>query len=114
VPLAERTDEGFGAELWATRTMVEEFADFRGRAATVLKDLISNRRQAPQAHEGSDYLPVPGARVCDLAAILLHRLFHLELSPSAFLSLPPSGRDKQIKEFQQSRFFRSAFEREQS
>jgi hypothetical protein len=115
VPLAESAPmKGVEAELWATRTMVEEFADFRGRAASVLKDLLSNRRQAPPAQEGSDYQLLPGARVCDLATILLHRLFHLELSPSAFLSLPPSGRDKQIKEFQQSRFFRSTFEREQS
>jgi hypothetical protein len=113
VPLAETAPiKDLETELWVTRTLAEEFADFRDRAASVLKDLLSNRRQAPQAQEGSEYQPLPGARVCDLATILLHRLLHLELSASAFLSLPPSGRDKQIKEFQKSRVFRSAFERE--
>jgi hypothetical protein len=115
VPLAESAPmKDVEAELWATRTMVEEFVDFRRRAASVLKDLLLNRRQAPAAHEGSVYLPVPGARVCDLAAILLHRLFHLELSPSSFLTMPLVDRDKRIKEFQHSRVLRSAFEKESS
>ena len=91
-----------------TRTMVDEFVDLRRRAASALKDLLSNRRPATPTREASDYLPVPAARVCDLAAILLHRLFHLELSPSAFLSMAPDDRDKQIKEFQKSPAFRSA------
>lgn len=117
VPLAESAPmKDVEVELWATRTMVDEFADFRGRAASVLKHLLSNRRQAqaPPANQGSEELSVPGTRVCDLATILLHRLFHLELLPSVFLNLPPRDRDKQIQEFQQSRFFRSAFEREPS
>jgi len=113
VPLAESAPmKDMEAELWATRTMVEEFVDFRRRAASVLKDLLSNGRPAPSSHEGSVYLPVPGARVCDLAAILLHRLFHVELSPSAFLSLLPDDRDKRIREFQDSRVFHSAFDSE--
>lgn len=113
VPLARSAPmKDLDAELWATRTMVEEFVDFRRRAAAVLKGLLSNPRSAPPAREGSAYLPLPGARVCDLAAILLHRLFHVELSPSAFLSLPPEDRDKQIRGFKDSRVFRSAFDRE--
>ena len=113
VPLAKSAPmKDLEAELWATRTMVEEFVDFRRRAASVLKGLLSNRRSAPPAREDSAYLPVPGARICDLAAILLHRLFHVELSPSAFLSMSPADRDKRIREFQDSRVFRSAFNSE--
>lgn len=98
------------AELWAMRTMVEEVVALRQRAASVLKGLLSNRRPAPPAPEGSTYQPPPGARVCDMACILLHRLLHVEMSPSAYLGMPREDRDQRIGEFQESRVFRSTFE----
>lgn len=115
VPLAESASmPDTETELWAMRTMVEELVAFRRRAASILKGLLSNRRPAPlmpPAPDGSfTYQSPPGARVCDLAFILLHRIFHLESSSSAFFGMPPGDRDKRIKKFTESRAFRSAFE----
>jgi hypothetical protein len=98
------------SELWVMRTMVEEVVTFRQRAASVLKGLLSNRRPVPPVLEGSAYQPPPGARVCDMTYILLHRLLHVEMSPSDYLGMLRADRDKRITEFQNSRVFRSEFE----
>jgi hypothetical protein len=100
---------GLDAELWAMRTMVEELAALRQRAASVLRTFLLNRRPALPAPE-SPYENFPGTRVCDLAFLLLSRIFHLELSVSEFCNLPADGRDARIREFQASRAFQSAFE----
>ena len=111
VPLAESGGmRNLDAELWVMRTLTEETVAFRRRAASVLKDLLPNRRPAPPVPEESAYQTPPGARVCDLSFILLHRLLHLEESSSAFLALPAADRDRRIREFQTSRPFRAAFE----
>ena len=112
VPLAESAPrQDIETELWAMRTMTEELVALRCRAASVLKGLLSNRRPAPPAlEESSPNRTPPGSRVCDLTFVLLHRILHLDSSPSAFFGLPPAARDKRIKEFQESRPFRSAFE----
>jgi hypothetical protein len=106
VPLAEIAPmHEVQISLWVIRTMAEELVVFRSRAVSVLKSLLTNRRPA---REGSSPYQIPrGTRVCDLAFILLHRIFHLESSPSAFFGLPRDARDKRIKEFQESRAFRS-------
>jgi hypothetical protein len=97
------------AELWALRTMAEEMVALRRRAALVLHDHLSNRHRASRPRDGLPVLPHPsGARVCDVAFVLLHQLLHLECSPSRFYGTPPDDRDRQIKKFQESRAFRSA------
>lgn len=112
VPLAESASrQNIDTELWAMRTMTEELVALRSRAASVLKSLLSNRRPAAPAPEGSSpNRTPPGTRVCDLTFILLQRILHLDSSPSAFFGMPPTDRDKRIKEFQESRPFRAAFE----
>ena len=96
------------SNLWVMRTMAEELVAFRNRTASVLKSLLNNRRPArPTREDPSPYQIPQGTRVCDLAFILLHRIFHLESSPSAFFDLPRDARDKRIKGFQESRAFRS-------
>lgn len=111
VPLAESAPaKEFDDEIWAMRTMTEELVEFRFRSATVLKGLLSNRQPANPAPEGSTYQTPPGARVCDLAYILLHRMLRLESLPSAFFGKRPLDRDASIKAFQKSREFRSTFD----
>ncbi|HTS62659.1 MAG TPA: hypothetical protein VMH28_11590 [Candidatus Acidoferrales bacterium] len=96
-------------ELWALRTMAHEMIEFRQRAAQVLQDLLSNRNRASRQWEGLPPFPhPPGARVCDLAFLLLHRLLRLPCSPSAFYRLPPEDRDRRIRTLPESRAFRSA------
>jgi len=114
VPLAQSAPQNdMNAELWAMRTMTAELMAQRRRTASVLKDLLAVRRAAQPGVEGSaaDQIP-PGTRVCDLAFILMHRLLHLEASPSTFFAMTVADRDKGIVEFQKSRPFRYAFERQ--
>ena len=48
VPLAEGAPmPDVDDELWSIRLISEEFVDFRRRAASLLKDLLGNRRAAP-------------------------------------------------------------------
>jgi hypothetical protein len=111
VPLAESAPaKEFEDEIWAMRTMTEELMDFRLRAATVLQGLLSNRQPANPTPEGSSYQTPPGARVCDLAYILLHRMLRLESSPSAYFGKRAMDRDASIKAFEKSREFRSTFD----
>jgi len=114
VPLAQSAPQNdMNTELWAMRTMTAELMAQRRRTATLLKDLLAVRRAAQPAAEGTtaDQIP-PGTRVCDLAFILMHRLLHVEASPSTFFAMPAADRDKGIVEFQKSRPFRYAFERQ--
>jgi hypothetical protein len=111
VPLAESAPmPDLDIEVWVLRTMADELMEFRRRAATVLKDLLANRHPAAPPTEGTPYQAPPGARVCDLAFILLHRMLRLEFSPAAFLGVPSGDRDTRIQDFRESRVFRSAFE----
>lgn len=112
VPLAESApSRNIDAELWAMRTMTAELQALHRRAASVLKDLLGNRRPALPAQEGAAPAEYPpGTRVCDLAFDLLHRILHLESSPRGFFDLPAGDRDQRIQELQQSRQFRAAFE----
>jgi hypothetical protein len=111
VPLTETAPmPDLDNELWALRFIADELVDFRLRAASVLRDLLSSRRTVPPGPEGVPNQAPPGARVCDLAFILLHRMLHVESSPPAFFDLPPHERDTRIKDFQLSRLFRSTFE----
>lgn len=113
VPLAETASmPDLDSELWTLRIIADELVDFRFRAASVLRDLLSNRRTVPPCHEGVPDQSPPGARVCDLAFILLHRILHMESSSAAFFDLPPHERDTRIEDFQMSRVFRSTFEAE--
>jgi len=114
VPLAQSPPQNdMNTELWAMRTMTAELMALRRRTATVLKDLLAIRRAAQPGVEGSTADQIPqGTRVCDLAFILMHRLLHLEASPSTFFAMPAADRDKGIVEFQKSRPFRYAFERQ--
>ena len=98
-------------ELWALRTITEELVAFRHRTAPVLKTLLANRQAAPPTPDGFAFRTPEGARVCDLAFVLLHRMLHLQHSVSAFLGASDVERDKQIAAFQQSRPFRAAFEK---
>jgi hypothetical protein len=112
VPLADSASSpNQDTELWVMRTITQELVALRSRAASVLKDLLANRRSASPATEGSSasHLP-PDTRVCDLAFVLLRRILHLESASSAFFGMTPVERDKRIKEFQKSREFRAAFE----
>jgi hypothetical protein len=111
VPLAETASmPDLDSELWTLRIMADELVDFRLRAASVLRDLLSSRRAVPPSPEGVPNPTPPGARVCDLAFILLHRMLHVECSPAAFFGIPPDDRDTRIKDFQLTRVFRSTFE----
>lgn len=111
VPLAETASmPDLDNELWALRILADELVDFRLRAASVLRDLLSSRRTIPPGPEDVPHQTPPGARVCDLAFILLHRMLHVESSPPALFDLPPHERDTRIKDFQMSRVFRSTFE----
>src|SRR5215471_1010995 len=109
-PLAtSQSSPNVDIELWAIRTMSQELVAFRARAACVLKSHLSNRNRASRPWEGLAPFPLPsGSRVCDLAILLLHRLLHLEWSPSAFFRVPAVDRDRQIEAFHNSRELRSA------
>jgi hypothetical protein len=111
VPLAE-TDPipDLGNELWALRILSDELVEFRLRAVSVLRDLLSSRRSIPPSPEGDPYQTPPGARVCDLAFLLLHRMLHVESTPAVFFDLPTIERDIRINDFQSSRVFRATFE----
>ena len=75
VPIAESAPaKDFDDEIWTMRTMTDELVEFRLRAATTLKGLLSNRKPANATPEGAPYQAPAGARVCDLAYILLHRM----------------------------------------
>jgi hypothetical protein len=112
VPLATRpSGANLDTEVWAMRTMSAELQALRRGAASVLKDLLANRRPAPPAPEGAARSTYPpGTRVCDLAFDLLHRILHLESSAAGFFELPAADRDKRIQELESSRLFRAAFE----
>jgi len=113
VPLSETEPmPDLDSELWTLRIMADELVDFRLRAASVLRDLLASRRTFPPGPEGAPDSTPPGARVCDLAFILLHRILHVESSPAAFFDLPPHERDTLVEDFQMSRVFRSTFEAE--
>jgi hypothetical protein len=92
-------------DLWIMRTMIEELVAFRSRTVSVLKRLLTNLRPVRESLPPDQFHL--GTRACDLAFILLHRILHMEAPPAAFLGLPRDTRDKRIKEFQESRAFRS-------
>lgn len=111
VPLAENAPaRDLDDELWTMRIMTDELVDFRLRAASVLKALLANRRPATVTPVGAPYQTPAGARVCDLAFILLHRMLRLASSPAAYFGMPPTDRDARIRDFQKSRVFRSTFD----
>jgi hypothetical protein len=113
VPLSETEPmPDLDSELWTLRIMADELVDLRLRAASVLRDLLASRRTVPPGPEGAPDSTPPGARVCDLAFILLHRVLHVENPPPAFFDLPPYERDTRINDFQMSQVFRSTFEAE--
>jgi len=111
VPIAESAPaKDFDDEIWSMRTMTDELVEFRLRAATTLKGLLSDRKPANATPEGAPYQAPAGARVCDLAYILLHRMLRLDSSPAAFFGKAPPERDANIRDFQKSRVFRSTFD----
>jgi hypothetical protein len=113
VPLAE-TDSmpDLDIEVWTLRILADELVDVRLRAGSVLGNLLSSRRTVPPGPEGVPDQPPPGARVCDLAFILLNRILRVESTPDVFFDLLPRERDTRIEEFRMSRVFRAAFEAE--
>jgi hypothetical protein len=100
-------------EFWVIRTMTAEMTALRIRTTTVVRDLLDNQRPLPVPPEDSRHSqPPPGARVCDLACALLHRLLHLEFDPAVFYGDPVENRDAAIHQFKLSRAFRAAFEKQ--
>ena len=98
------------SEVWLLRSMTDELVDFRRRAASVLKDLLSNLEPTIGTLEEFSAQAPEDMRVCDVAFILLHNLLHLESFPAAFVSMSLDGRLEQISKFQQSPSFRSLFD----
>lgn len=97
-------------EILVLRSMGEEMLKFRRDTATAVRAMLTDRQKASAPLPGSNHKVPRGARNCDLAYILLHRLLHIESSPNEFFALPPPGRDEEIVKFQESRPFTAAFE----
>ncbi|MCX6602866.1 MAG: hypothetical protein NTV52_04660 [Acidobacteria bacterium] len=86
------------ADVWKVRMLTDGLVELHKSTLKALLPLLGRREPAPQE------AAVPGARVCDVAYLMINRWLRLT-SPEGFSSLPAKERNAAIKELQASDAF---------